>query len=165
MVFTTFNSSNTWVQQWDRTVCSPSDTGGVQRGPHSRQLHVSVSAPRQQQVQTLRVTWRGQHSRARASHTDASDLHTHVHYTSHTPCLAASWMGEASREGALRVAPCCRSTRTQATLPLLQELKRGVAPSVDTASTCGGGTADQLGRSQERSRAWTQISHSIYKYP
>lgn len=55
-------------------------------------------------------------------------------------------MGEASREGVLRVAPCCRSTLTQAALPRLQELNRGVAPSVDTASTCEGGTPDQLGQ-------------------
>lgn len=160
-----FNESNTWVQEWHRTVCSPSDAGGVQRRPYSRQLQVSGSAPRQQQVQTLRVTWRGPPSRARTSHTHASDLHTHVHYSGHTPCLAASWRGEG-REGALRVAPCCRSTLTQATLPLLQELKRGVAPSVDTASTCGGGGAHLVswGRRQERSRAWTQVSHSIYKY-
>lgn len=57
-----------------------------------------------------------------------------------TPFFAAWWRGEASREGVLRLAPCCRRTPTQAALPLVQELKRGVAPSVDTASTCEGGS-------------------------
>lgn len=124
--------------------------------PRQRELPMTAAGP------DTPCDLTGQHSRATTSHTGASDLHTHVHFTCHTPCLAASWMGEASREGALRVAPCCRSTLTQATLPLLQELKRGVAPSVDTASTCEGGTGDQLG--QERSRAWTRISRSVYKY-
>lgn len=32
----------------------------------------------------------------------------------------------------------CKTSLTHAALPLLQELKRGVAPSVDTASTYGG---------------------------
>lgn len=36
-------------------------------------------------------------------------------------------------------ALCCKMSLTQAALPLLQELKRGVAPSVDTTSTYGGG--------------------------
>jgi len=34
-------------------------------------------------------------------------------------------------------ALCCNMSRTQAALPLLQELNRGVAPSVDTISTYG----------------------------
>lgn len=51
------------------------------------------------------------------------------------PFLAASWMGDASWLGVWMEALCCKMSLTQAALPLLQELKRGVAPSVDTAST------------------------------
>lgn len=48
-----------------------------------------------------------------------------------SPFLAASWMGEASLKRVWTGAPWCRSSLTQAALPLLQELKRGVAPSAD----------------------------------
>lgn len=47
------------------------------------------------------------------------------------PFLAASWMGDASLKWVWTGAPCCRRSLTQAALPLLQELKRGVAPSAD----------------------------------
>lgn len=60
-----------------------------------------------------------------------------VHICTYTPFLAASWMGDASRYVVWMEALCCKISLTQAALPLLQELKRGVAPSVDTASTCG----------------------------
>lgn len=61
-----------------------------------------------------------------------------VHVCTYKPFFAASWMGDASWYVVWTEALCCKISLTQAELPLLQELKRGVAPSVDTASTCGG---------------------------
>lgn len=51
--------------------------------------------------------------------------------------FAASWTGDASRDEVQLDGLCSRTSITQAALPLLQELKSGVAPSIDTASACG----------------------------
>lgn len=55
-----------------------------------------------------------------------------------TPFLAASWMGEERRQVVWMDAPCCKSSLTHAALPLLQELKRAVAPSAETVSAYQG---------------------------
>lgn len=55
-----------------------------------------------------------------------------------SPFLAASWMGDANLKWVWTGAPCCRRSLTQAALPLLQELKRGVAPSADINATYRG---------------------------
>lgn len=96
--------------------------------PRRSELHMTAAAPdtlcdlmerKKRRMRTWELTWQ------RAS-------------TLTIPFLAASWMGDASWKGVWMEWLCCRMSRTQAALPLLQELKRGVAPSVDTNPTCGG---------------------------
>ena len=55
--FTFLESYVTWVQQHLYTGRSPGLAGRIQWRPHPRQLHVDACAVRQQQLQTLSVTW------------------------------------------------------------------------------------------------------------
>lgn len=98
--------------------------------PCRYELHTTAAAP-----DTLCDLMEKQHQNL--AHWQITALHSYMF--AHTqPFLAASWMGDASRWGVWMEALCCKMSLTQAALPLLQELKRGVAPSVDTASTYGG---------------------------
>lgn len=92
-MFLTFAGCITRVQQHAYTGCSPGHTSRIQRRAHSWQLHIDMSSVRQQQLQTLPVTWWGKTAQHEKLPWQIAPLHsfTYVHLHTFLSGLMDGW--------------------------------------------------------------------------